>query len=133
MSVGRGTDHPFTVYGHPDFLIGSYAFKPESRPEARFPKYEGEQCFGQNLMGYANNYQDVAYFFNLQWLLGAYKVLDKGDQFFTPYFEKLAGNSSLRNQIMQGLTQEEIRSSWIEALQNFKETRKKYLLYEDFQ
>lgn len=132
VSVGRGTDHPFTVYGHPEFAIGSFTFVPESRPEAKHPKFEGERCTGQNLMSYANNYEHAPYYFNLQWLISAYQVLDKGEAFFTPYFEKLSGTSELREQIMQGMSQEEIRAGWSAGLDSFKKTREKYLLYEDF-
>ena len=114
-------------------MIGSFTFTPESRPEAKHPKLEGEQCFGQNLTGYAQHYKELEYYFNLQWLISAYQVLDKGKEFFTPYFEKLSGTTQLRAQIMQGVTQQEIRASWYGKLDTFKGIRKKYLLYDDFE
>lgn len=132
VSVGRGTDRPFSVYGHPAFHLGSFVFTPESRPGAQHPKLEGKTCYGQNLRGYAENHHEVEDHFNLAWLIGAYKVLDMDSAFFTPYFEKLAGTSSLRKQIMQGMDEAEIRAGWQPALDKFKMIRKKYLLYKDF-
>jgi uncharacterized protein YbbC (DUF1343 family) len=133
MSIGRGTDHPFSIYGHPDFFIGSFAFTPESRPGAKSPKLMGELCTGQNLSGYAEHYQEERDHFNLQWLIGAYEVMGKDTGFFIPYFEKLAGTGELRKQIISGTPIDEIRVSWQEDLDKFKVIRKKHLLYEDFE
>jgi len=132
MSVGRGTDHPFTVYGHPDFLIGSFAFTPEPRQGAKYPRLEGKQCFGQNLEEYAENYDQAEHHFNLSWLINAFKELGSDSSFFTPYFDKLAGTFRLREQILSGTSEEKIRSSWQEDLDTFMEIRKKYLIYKDF-
>jgi hypothetical protein len=132
MSVGRGTDHPFTVYGHPDFYIGSFAFTPEPRPGAKHPKLKGQQCLGQNLEGYAEHYALAEEHFNLHWLAGAFEVLGRDSSFFTPYFDKLAGTARLREQIISGTAVEKIRSSWQEDLDKFMAIRKKYLIYEDF-
>ena len=132
VSVGRGTDAPFTCYGHPGFHIGSFTFKPEPREGAKHPKLEGEQCYGQSLLGYANNFREMESHINLQWLLGAYEHINT-DNFFIPYFEKLAGNGDLRTQIKSGSTQEQIKGSWQDDINTFKETRKKYLIYEDFE
>ncbi len=132
VSVGRGTDHPFSIYGHPDFHTGSFVFTPESRPGAKHPKLEGIICYGQNLREYARNYHEVDKHFNLTWLIGAYEVLDMDTAFFLPYFEKLSGTSLLREQIMNGVDESAIRASWQPALEKFRETRKKYLLYKDF-
>lgn len=131
VSVGRGTETPFTVFGHPNYMIGSFVFTPESRPEARYPKLEGKQCYGHYLALFAENYQDVEYYFTLEWLISAYEVLNMGEDFFIPYFEKLSGTSTLRNQIINGMSHEEIRASWTDELDKFKQIRKKYLLYKD--
>jgi len=132
MSVGRGTEYPFTVYGHPDFYPGSFTFTPEPRQGAKYPKLEGAQCFGQNLERYAKNYELAEHHFNLLWLVHAFEVLNRDSSFFTPYFEKLAGTSILRKQILSGTSIEKIRSSWQEDLNTFMTIRKKYLIYEDF-
>ncbi len=130
MSVGRGTDFPFQVYGHPDFLLGSFVFTPESKPGASNPKYKGVSCYGQNLRGYAENYQKMPAQLNLSWLIESYKFLNTSHDFFTAYFDKLAGTIKLRKQIEQGMSEEEIRKSWEEDLNEFKKIKEKYLLYE---
>jgi uncharacterized protein YbbC (DUF1343 family) len=130
MSVGRGTDFPFQVYGHPDFLLGSFVFTPESKPGASNPKYKGVSCYGQNLRGYAENYQKMPAQLNLSWLIESYKFLNSSHDFFTAYFDKLAGTIKLRKQIEQGMSEEEIRKSWGEDLNEFKKIKEKYLLYE---
>lgn len=130
VSVGRGTDVPFQVYGHPDYLLGSFIFTPESKPGASNPKYKDVRCFGQNLSGYAENYQKMPAQLNLSWLIESYKLLSPKYEFFTSYFAKLAGSDKLRQQIEAGKTEEEIRKSWQADLDAFKEIRRKYLLYD---
>jgi len=130
VSVGRGTETPFTIYGHPDLHTGSYAFTPESRPGAKDPKLEGVHCNGQNLSGYAENYEEVSDHLNLQWLISAYKTIGNDSTFFIPYFEKLAGTAKLREQIIEGLTEAEIKAGWQDDLERFELIRGKYLIYE---
>jgi len=132
VSVGRGTDFPFTVYGHPRFHLGSFAFIPEPGPGAKHPKLAGEQCYGQNLNGYANHYKEVDSHFNLLWILSACKYIGADSGFFNSYFEKLVGNGKLREQISSGMDQKDIKASWQDDLNTFKAIREKYLLYEDF-
>ncbi|HNS16949.1 MAG TPA: DUF1343 domain-containing protein [Bacteroidales bacterium] len=134
VSVGRGTDHPFQVIGHPYFLLGSYLFTPESRPEALHPPYEGQHCYGASLTGSFEVCQRSRQL-NLLWLIHHYdywdkQVKDRGS-FFSDYFDKLAGNSTLRQQITERKTEEQIRSSWQEGLTKFKSIRQKYLLYPE--
>lgn len=131
MSVGRGTDLPFQIYGSPKFSIGSFAFTPESkRGSSTNPKYKGQLCFGQNLLGYASNYEYNPQQINLLWLTESYKLSSSKDAFFTSYFDKLAGTDKLRKQIEADESEDEIRQSWETGLEHFKEIRKKYLLYE---
>jgi len=134
VSVGRGTEYPFQVIGHPDFVIGSYVFVPRSIPGAALnPKYEGEYCTGFNLLGYAKEMKNNPGQLNLSWLKGFYEFLAPSGNFFTSYFEKLAGTASLRKQIEDGWTEEQIRQGWKPGLEQFKKIRKKYLLYDDFE
>jgi len=133
VSVGRGTDYPFQILGHPDFLIGSYTFKPESRPGAKYPKLEGVQCFGQSLHGFAEHVCNKVRQIHLSWLINYHDILKDKTDFFTNYFDTLAGDSTLRLQIISGMTEEDIRESWKEELGNFKTIRNKYLLYPDFE
>jgi uncharacterized protein YbbC (DUF1343 family) len=69
----------------------------------------------------------------LLWLLDAYTNLGMNSAFFLTYFEKLAGTNQLREQIMAGKSESEIRKSWQPELEKFKEIRKKYLIYTDFE
>jgi len=131
MSVGRGTDYPFRIFGHPQFIIGNFIFTPQSMPgKSLHPKYEGEACYGQNLTGYADNYKNNKQELNLTWLIESYKLVNKGSDFFTAYFDKLAGTDLLRKQIEQGKSEGEIRKSWENDLIKFKKIRLKYLIYK---
>jgi uncharacterized protein YbbC (DUF1343 family) len=139
MSVGRGTDYPFQIYGHPDFAHGSFVFKPESRPGASLhPKFEDTPCYGQNLMGYAKAVMDIKKNpsltqlagINLSWLINSYDLLKDKHNFFNDYFEKLAGTGELRKQIEAGKSESEIKESWKQGIEDFKIVRKKYLLYD---
>lgn len=128
VSLGRGTDKPFMQWGHPAFKNQSdYSFTPKSTTGASKPPLEGEECFGKLLTGTKGPGIDVSH------LLLAYQWFPEKDKFFTAFFEKLAGTSELRRQVITGLSAEEIRKSWKPGLEAFKEIRKKYLLYPDFE
>ncbi len=134
ISVGRGTEFPFQIIGHPDFVIGSFVFTPEPiTGVSSNPKHKGKTCYGQSLQGLAEQLLQRERKLNLGKLLGYYDFFKERDVFFTPYFEKLAGTDRLRKQIEEGLTEEQIRASWQEDLEAFKKIRKKYLLYNDFE
>jgi len=47
------------------------------------------------------------------------------------FFDKLAGTTELRLQLERGAGEEEIRASWQEGLERFKEVRHRYLMYPD--
>jgi uncharacterized protein YbbC (DUF1343 family) len=132
ISVGRGTDMPFQVIGHPHFVIGSYLFKPKSIPGVSdHPLYEGQECLGSSLMGFAENYQHNEHHFSLDWLISMHEFFKDSTDFFTPYFDKLAGTDRLRTDILNGVPEQEIRRSWEIDLAKFSLTRKKYLLYPE--
>ncbi len=131
VSVGRGTDFPFQVYGYPDSSFGRFTFTPRSIPgKSKYPKWQDKRCYGQSLMGYADNYRNNVAGLNLEWLISAYQALGDSIAFFNGYFDKLAGTAELRKQIVEGKTQQEIRESWQPALKEFIKVREKYLLYE---
>jgi uncharacterized protein YbbC (DUF1343 family) len=134
MSIGRGTEFPFQVIGHPDFVPGSSVFTPHSIPGVSVhPKYDGQACYGQNLIGFAENVLQTDRRLHLNWLINYYQYFKERPDFFTSYFEKLAGTDKLRQQIKSGLNEEQIRQSWQKDLEEFKTIRKKYLLYSDFE
>ena len=129
MSVGRGTDTPFTVLGHPQFPDTTFSFTPVSRQESKYPKHEGIKCFGENLIE-ENDLSE----FSLSYLIEYYKLLNSADDsFFKKYFNRLAGTNELQTQIESGWTEEGIKATWQEDLKKFKQMRKKYLLYPDFE
>ena len=132
ISVGRGTDYPFQVFGHPDYLAGSFMFTPVSiSGVAEKPLCEGRVCYGANLNGFAENFIANENHLNLGWLIGMHQYFRDSADFFNPYFDKLAGNDNLRNDLISGKTENEIRESWQSDLDRFRMIRKKYLLYPD--
>lgn len=132
LSLGRGTDKPFQVFGSPLFPKDLYSFTPRSVPGAKAPPLKDQLCYGYDLSGDAKSVlQQTGNRLQLKWVIQAYQLYPQKDQFFTPFFNKLAGNSTLMQQIKEGKSEQEIRQSWEPALSRFKETRKKYLLYED--
>ena len=124
VSVGRGTDKPFQHYGSPFLKFYSYAFQPKGGPGSKYPKHENKTCVGKNLVNYP--YLNSI---NLKWLIESYNQTNNKESFFNSFFDKLAGTDKLRTQIISGLNEKEIRSSWKTGLKEFKKTRIKYLLY----
>ncbi len=132
VSVGRGTDFPFQVFGHPRMKNAEMEFTPRSVPGASMnPKYKGELCKGIDLRDYPRDSLLKAPRIRLQWLTFAYKNIPE-DDFFRPYFKKLSGNNTLLKQIKNGTSVTEIRAGWKAERGQFMEKRKKYLIYEDF-
>ena len=133
LSEGRGTAFPFEVFGHPLLENTDFTFVPESIPgKSANPKWKGETCMGVDLR-YLRNNKDRERQINLGWLMFAYENYPEKEAFFIPYFEKLAGTANLRQQIVEGMTEDEIRKGWSNELAAFKKIRKKYLLYPDFE
>jgi uncharacterized protein YbbC (DUF1343 family) len=125
LSVGRGTPTPFQVIGHPQLTTFSFSFTPVSIPGmATQPPYEKTVCFGLDLRQAVAGRQ-----INLGYLIQMYQAFPEKDKFFVPYFEKLAGTAKLREQLKQGLSESQIRESWREELNMYREIRNKYLLY----
>jgi uncharacterized protein YbbC (DUF1343 family) len=129
ISEGRGTEAPFEVFGHPDLKGMEYEFIPRSIPgKATRPKLEGERCYGMDLTGLRQQAVPEPGI-RLEWLIAAYRNFPEKDGFFIPYFENLSGTATLREQIVAGLSEEEIRASWRKDLEAFMKIRKKYLIY----
>lgn len=141
LSEGRGTDKPFQVFGHPDLPDSLYSFTPAPTAGAKSSKHFGKICYGWDLSGTKEEVlASVDNRIQLKWLLEAYRQFPKKDSFFLlpksgkmeeSFFNKLAGNNELWQQIRAGKTEAEIRASWEPALSEFKKIRKKYLLYAE--
>lgn len=130
VSLGRGTDWPFQVYGHPNMKGYSFEFTPTSRPGAKTPPQLDKLCHGVDL--HQLNAEDViAQGMNLEYVIDAYRNLNIGEKFFTPFFDKLAGRTYIREMIMAGKTAGEIRACWQDDVKRFKEQRRPYLLYPE--
>lgn len=127
VSVGRGTDTPFQIFGHPN-MRGEYSFTPQSKSGASKPLLEGQRCRGENLVDYAHGYAYNENQLQLDWIINAYNQLsDK--EFFTNYFRLLSGDKQMQRDIENGLSADEIRASWKNEIDNFKKIRSKYLIY----
>ncbi len=104
---------------------------PEDRPGvAMNPKHEGVPCYGQNLTGFVEYFKSGPKQLHLGGLIDMYIYFKGKEEFFIPYFDKLAGSDQLRLQIESGKSEAEIKESWKEDLAQFKMTREKYLLYQ---
>lgn len=136
ISVGRGTDLPFQVYGHPSLTTGDYYFTPKPiSGVSENPPLKGLKCRGHNLTLTAQKLLMTENHFSINYLIDAYQHFPDKKKFFSngAFFDKLAGNSTLRKQIINNIPEKEIRESWLPELANFKIMRKKYLLYPDFE
>jgi uncharacterized protein YbbC (DUF1343 family) len=143
LSEGRGTDKPFQIFGHPSLPKNLFSFTPTAREGAKEPKLKNQLSYGWNLAGNADEvFKAVDNKIQLKYLLDAYKMFPDKDAFFIKpksgnldesFFNKLAGNGLLLQQVKNGASEKEIRQSWEPALSHFKNIRKKYLLYPDFE
>jgi uncharacterized protein YbbC (DUF1343 family) len=127
MSLGRGTKTPFEVLGHPAFKDYTFKFKPESIPGMSVkPPLENKICYGVDLRN-----EKVGDGLSLKYLIKFYHEFPDKDKekFFTNYFNTLAGNKTLKEQIKQGMSEDKIKDTWSKDLKAYKEIRKKYLLY----
>lgn len=139
ISQGRGTYFPFQVLGSPA-LKGRYpyVFTPVSIPGmAETPLHMDQKCYGIDLRKYDSRLFRKTQRINLEWLIELYKAYPDKEKFFDfkqskqiGNFDKLAGTDKLRQQIISGKTEREIRQSWEPGLSEFKQMRKKYLLYD---
>lgn len=135
VSVGRGTDKQFQVIGSPDSKIGDYSFTPVPKPGATSPPQQGKLCRGFDLSRVSVDSLRQLNRLDLSFLMKFYEDYSAKPSFFlkTGHFEALSGSGELKQQIIEGKTEEEIRASWQVGLEQFKAIRKKYLLYYDFE
>lgn len=132
LSVGRGTDKPFEVYGHPDLPATRYpySFTPHSSTGAKDPLWRERLCHGRDLSG-ENCEAILQRGLTLDDLVEVYRELNMGDRFFKPIFEKLIGVGYVRSMIIEGRSADEIRACWTADIERFRLQRKPFLLYEE--
>lgn len=133
VSVGRGTDSPFQRFGHPYLSVKQDSFIPAPNIGSKFPKHEGQLCYGQAFNDFStidlqNHKLDLSY------MLDVYESFPVQDSFFLAnnFFDLLAGNKTLRNQIKDHCSIEEITASWKKDLAKYAALRKRFLIYPDF-
>lgn len=128
VSVGRGTERPFEMFGHPKFKQVPYEFIPMPTTGAKDPLWQNRSCFGFDL---AQSQHKRLYELNLSWLLSARDQLGDSIPFIDQrnFFDRLAGTSTLRKQVQSGMSEKEIKATWQPGLEQFKKIRQKYLIY----
>ena len=124
ISIGRGTDKQFQIYGHPEFKGYNYRFTPAPNFGSKNPKFNGELCFGKNLTEVPKPTQ-----IELKWLIDAYSNFPDKAAFFLKGFERISGVSSLKTQLKAGKNETEIRQTWAKDLAEFHRIRTQYLIY----
>ena len=125
VSMGRGTETQFQIYGSPYLPKSDFVFTPKPNFGAKEPTYNGVLCYGEDLTQYPKLDK-----IELKWLIKAYNTTSDKSRFFNKFFTRLAGTKKLQEQIEAGVSEEEIRNSWKEGLENFKKMRAKYLIYK---
>lgn len=130
VSLGRGTDFPFLVYGHPDMKGCSFSFTPRSRVGAVSPPLLGEKCYGVSLQNLSDK-QIYTVGVDFSYIIDAYNKMGIGDKFFTRFFELLVGVDYVREMIKNGSSADEIKAMWSGDVKIFKVRRKPYLLYKE--
>lgn len=129
VSLGRGTDKPFMIYGHPS-MKGDCSFTPRSMPGAKQPPLCGRLCHGRDLSGISDD-EAIAQGINLEYLIDAYRQTGRSKSFFTSFFEKLIGRGDIRTMIEQGKSAAEIKATWADDVEKFRRQRRPYLIYPE--
>ena len=135
LSEGRGTGKPFQVFGHPALPKNLYSFTPQPNESAKNSKCFNQKCYGWNLSGSVEDIiKKLDGKIQIRYLLEAYRLFPGKDSFFLKnnFFNKLAGNDELMQQVKNNIPEKDIIKSWQPGLTAFKAIRKKYLLYDDF-
>ena len=124
VSVGRGTEKQFQIYGSPYLPKSNFSFIPKPNFGAQNPVYNGVECYGEDLSAALKVNR-----LELKWLIKAYQSTTDKSKFFNPFFTKLAGTKKLQQQIEAGTSEDQIREGWKKGLIEFKEMRLNYLIY----
>lgn len=129
VSLGRGTDKAFQMYGHPNMKGYKFSFTPRSIPGAKYPPQLNKECFGVDLTKSPSIEEINKRGINLDYVIDAYTNLNLDDHFFRSFFELLIGRDYVRKMIKEGKSAREIEATWANEVAKFKEQRKPYLLY----
>lgn len=130
ISLGRGTDFPFQVYGSPLLPDNGFSFTPDSTFGSKNPPLRRQKCYGADLRNAMKNGLVPVPKMTLEWVIDAYNNYPEKDKFFTSYFDVLSGGPTIREQIQKGMSSDQIRDTWKDGLEKFSKIRAKYLLYK---
>lgn len=130
VSLGRGTDKPFQVYGHPNMKGYDFSFTPRSVPGAKNPPQLDKTCYGRDL-SHLSNEEIWRKGIDLSYIIDAYRNLNLDDHFFRSFFELLIGTDYVRKMIKEGRSADEIKACWADDVTRFKQQRRPYLLYAE--
>lgn len=132
VSLGRGTDAPFQIYGHPDFAHSDTVFTPISKSGAKSPPLLGQNCKAFSLRSLSITELRERKVIDLEFIQKSYKNLKGRNDFFLAnnFIDLLVGNKNFKYQIKSGMSELEIRKSWSKNLEEFKVLRTKYLIYK---
>ncbi len=131
VSLGRGTDKAFQMYGHPNMKGYGFGFIPRSIQGAKKPPQLNKVCFGADLRTVPDVEEINEKGINLEYIIDAYNNMNLDDHFFRSFFELELGQAYVRQMIKAGKTAEEIKSVWSADVEKFKEQRRPYLLYPE--
>lgn len=124
ISVGRGTEMQFQIYGHPELPQTEFSFTPQPNYGSKNPKLKGQLSHGVDLRNFERPKK-----IELQWLIQAHRDFPDKIHFFKKGFYRIAGNKRLKKQLSQGMNEQQIRKTWEKGLEKFRKIRKKYLIY----
>ncbi|MEK9618582.1 MAG: DUF1343 domain-containing protein [Flavobacteriales bacterium] len=135
VSIGRGTEIPFQIYGAPYFDSKLFKFTPKSSYGSKYPKYKEMDCFGEDLRTLSLDSLKNVNSLNFNWLVKSFKTSNESLDFFNKngFFNLLAGTDKIMNLIKGGASGVQIRETYQMELEKFKLIRKKYLIYDDFE
>ncbi|MDD7236873.1 MAG: DUF1343 domain-containing protein [bacterium] len=131
LSLGRGTDKPFQVYGHPNIKDKEFTFTPVPNYGAKDPRYKNQVCYGVDLRMEPSIAQIMEDGINFSYIIDAYKSMNLDrNYFFGSGFELETGQLWIRNMIKEGKSAAEIKAAWAKDVEAFKKQREPYMLYE---
>ena len=126
VSVGRGTNLQFQIYGSPNLnkKTNKFYFTPKKNIGSKYPKNENKICYGKDLRS-----EKILNEINLNYVIDAYNESSDKTYFFNSYFNKLSGDKNLKNNIVLGKSSDDIKKEWTKGIYKFKKIRKRYILY----
>ena len=131
LSLGRGTDKPFQVYGHPNIKDKEFTFTPVPNYGAKDPRYKNQVCYGVDLRTEPSVAEIMEDGINFSYIIDAYKSMNLDrNYFFGSGFELETGQLWIRNMIKEGKSAAEIKAAWAKDVEAFKKQREPYMLYE---